>query len=317
MPERKRFAQHCFVARTSVGPRVLGTAVPRNPRPETRDPIRLGVHVPVAGGLVKAARHARSLGCECIQIFVRSARGWRGRTYPQAEIAEFTATLKKARISPVIVHSCYLVNLASPNRDPLKRSVLSVADDMARAVALGSSTVSTHFGHHAGAGPSAGLRTLANSIRLLLSVAPDGMQLLLENTAGRGSDMGSTWEDFARLFDLLDGDRRLGVCFDTCHAHAAGYRLDSARWVGRTLREFDRTLGLSRLRLIHLNDSLGEAGSRMDRHQHIGRGTIGDTGFRAFLRRREIRDRCAILETPIERPGDDRRNLRRAKMLRG
>jgi deoxyribonuclease-4 len=279
--------------------------------------MRLGVHVPVAAGLVKAARNACSLGCECIQVFARNARGWRGRTYRQAEIDEFRAILEKARISPVVVHSCYLVNLASPDRALLERSVLSVADDMVRAAALGSSTVSCHFGHHSGAGPAAGLRTLARSVRLLLSVAPDGMQLVLENTAGRGSDMGSNWEDFARLFDLLDGDERVGACFDTCHAHAAGHRLDSARWVGRTLREFDRALGLSRLRLIHLNDSLGEAGSHIDHHAHIGRGTIGDAGFRAFLRRRELRDRCAVLETPIDRPGDDRRNLKRAKMLRG
>ena len=188
---------------------------------------------------------------------------------------------------------------------------------MTRAVSLDGKTVVTHFGHHAGAGTGAGLRTLARSIRSLLAGAPDGMQLLLENTAGRGSEMGSAWEDFVRLLDLLDGDARVGVCFDTCHAYAAGYRLDSARWVGRSLREFDHALGLSRLRLIHLNDSHGAAGSHLDHHQHIGRGTIGQIGLRAFLRRREIRDRCAILETPIDRPGDDRRNLKRARMLRG
>ena len=128
--------------------------------------------------------------------------------------------------------------------------------------------------------------------------------------------MGGDWEHFAQLLDLLHGDEREGVCFDTCHAHAAGYRVDSARWIGRTLREFDRVIGLSRLRLIHLNDSHGAAGSHIDHHQHIGRGAIGDAGFRAFLRRREIRDRCAILETPIDRPGDDRRNLKRVRMLR-
>ena len=297
--------------------------------------MRLGVHVPVAAGLVKAARHARSLRCECLQIFARNARGWRGRTYTQDEIAEFRRILSKADISPLVVHSCYLANLASPDRALRERSLRSIADDMTRAVALGGTTVATHFGHHTGAGTGAGLRTLARSVRSLLAGAPDGLQLLLENTAGRGSEMGSTWEDFARLLDLLHGDERVGVCFDTCHAHAAGYRLDTARWVGRTLREFDRVVGLSRLRLIHLNDSHGAAGSHLDHHQHIGRGTIGDAGFRALLRRRDLRvpqacppavwrasacagpDRCAILETPIDQPGDDRRNLRRARTLRG
>jgi len=265
---------------------------------------------------VKAARRARSLGCECMQVFGRNARGWRGRIYSQDEIAELRRILGKADISPVVVHSCYLVNLASPGRALRQRSLRSVADDMVRAVALGGTTVVTHFGHHTGAGTDAGLRTLAQSIRSLLVGVPDGVQLLLENTAGRGSEMGTDWDEFARLLDLLHGDERVGVCFDTCHAHAAGHRLDRARWVGRTLREFGRVLGLPRLRLIHLNDCRAPAGSHIDHHAHIGRGTIGDTGLRVFLRRREIRDRCAILETPIDRPGDDRRNLRRAKLLR-
>jgi deoxyribonuclease-4 len=266
--------------------------------------------------MVRAARRARSLGCECIQVFARNARGWRGRTYSQAETAEFRSIVGRADISPIVVHSCYLVNLASPDRALRERSLRSVADDMVRAVALGGTTVVTHFGHHTGAGTNAGLRTLAQSIRSLLARAPDGVQLLLENTAGRGSEMGSTWAEFVRLLDLLHGDERVAVCFDTCHAHAAGHRLDTARWVGRTLREFDRALGLPRLRLIHLNDCRAPASSHIDHHQHIGRGTIGDVGFRAFLRRRKIRDRSAILETPIERPGDDRRNLRRARLLR-
>ena len=128
--------------------------------------------------------------------------------------------------------------------------------------------------------------------------------------------MGGEWDEFAQILDLLHGDERgVGVCFDTCHAHAAGHRVNSARWVGRTLREFENVVGLSRLRLIHLNDSHGAAGSHIDHHQHIGRGTIGDAGIRAFLRRRELRDRCAVLETPIDRPGDDRRNLKRARAL--
>jgi len=279
--------------------------------------VRLGVHVPVAGGLGKAARRARSLGCECIQVFARNARGWRGRSYRGGEVAEFRGILGRAGIAPVVVHSCYLANLASPDRALRERSLRSVADDMLRAVALGGATVVTHFGHHTGAGTEAGLTTLAQSIRSLLAGAPDSVQLLLENTAGRGSEMGSTWEEFVRLLQLLHGEKRVGVCFDTCHAHAAGHRLDRARWVGRTLREFHGALGISRLRLIHLNDSLGEAGSRVDHHQHIGQGTIGDAGFRALLRRREIGDRCAILETPMKRRGDDRRNLQRAKMLRG
>jgi deoxyribonuclease-4 len=266
--------------------------------------------------LIKAARHARSLRCECLQIFARNARGWRARTYRDDEIAGFREILASRDISPLVIHSCYLVNLASPDRELRDRSLSSVADDMARAHLLGGRFVVFHFGHHMGAGRDRALRTVAHGIRLLLAGAPDGVSLLLENSAGRGSELGGDWQDFTLLLDLLGGDSRVGVCFDTCHAHAAGYRLDSARWVGRALRGFDSALGLARLRLIHLNDCRAPAGSHIDHHQHIGRGTIGDAGLRALLHRRALRHRCAILETPIQRRGDDRRNLRRVWALR-
>ncbi len=278
--------------------------------------MRIGVHVPVSGGLVKAALHARSLKCECLQIFARNARGWRARTYREEEIAGFKEILAARSITPVVIHSCYLVNLASPDRELRERSLNSVADDMARAHLLGGHFVVFHFGHHMGEGRERALRTIARGVRWLLNNGPTDIHLLLENSAGRGSELGSDWQDFVQLFDLLDGEARVGVCFDTCHAHAAGYRLDTAKYVGKTLRDFGSALGLARLPLIHLNDCRAPAGSHIDHHQHIGRGTIGDDGFRALLQRRIIRDRCAILETPIERAGDDRRNLRHAWSLR-
>ncbi len=264
-----------------------------------------------------AARRARALGCECLQIFVRNARGWRGRTYAKAEVEGFRHILAVRDISPLVVHSCYLVNLASPDRALWNRSLRSVADDMARAAALGGRFVVFHFGHHMGAGTSRGLKTVASALRSLLSDGPSQVQLLLENSAGRGSEMGADWRDFAALLDLVGGDDRIGICFDTCHAHAAGHRLDGPRRVGRALRAADIAVGLSRVRLVHLNDCRAPAGSHVDHHQHIGRGTIGDVGLRSLLRRRELRGRCAILETPVERAGDDRRNLRRTKRLRG
>jgi len=277
--------------------------------------VRVGIHVPVSGGLAKAGTHARSLGCECLQIFARNSRGWRSRAYTELEIDAFRSTLAARDIAPLVVHSCYLVNLASPDRSLRERSLRSVADDMKRAALLGGGSVVFHFGHHMEAGRPRGLRRVAASLRSLLTGAPDGVDLLLENSAGRGSEMGGRWSDFADILDLLDGDDRVGVCFDTCHAHAAGYRLDGPRHVGRALREFDAIIGLARLRLLHLNDCRAPAGSHVDHHEHIGRGTIGDAGFRSLLRRRELRHHPAILETPVDRPGDDRRNLRRVRKL--
>ncbi|UCC68644.1 MAG: deoxyribonuclease IV, partial [Armatimonadota bacterium] len=238
--------------------------------------MRLGVHVPVAGGLVRAARRARSLRCECLQIFTRNPRGWRARSLSHEEVARFRELLNRHDIRPLVIHASYLVNLASPDRALWRRSLRAVAEDMERGALLGARFVVLHPGHHMRAGAAAGLRRLGRAARSLLAGAPDGMELLLENTAGRGTELGSDWGDFARLLDLLGDDERLGICFDTCHAHAAGYRLDSARCVARTIEEFKRALGPARLRLIHLNDCRGEAGAHRDLHEHIGRGTIGD-----------------------------------------
>jgi deoxyribonuclease-4 len=279
--------------------------------------MRLGVHVPVAGGLLRAARRARSLRCECLQIFTRNPRGWRTRSLPEGEIAAFRALLDRHDIHPLVIHASYLINLASPDRALRDRSLRAMVEDMARGALLGARFVVMHPGHHMGAGTAAGLRRIARAVKSLLRGAPDGVDLLLENTAGRGTELGAEWQEFVHLLDLLGGDGRVGVCFDTCHAHAAGHRLDSPRWVGRTLSQFKAALALDRLRLIHLNDCRGEAGARRDLHEHIGRGTIGDRGLGAVLRRRELRDLSAILETPMPRPGDDRRNLARARRLAG
>jgi deoxyribonuclease-4 len=279
--------------------------------------MRFGYHVMVGKGLVRAARHAQEIGCECMQMFARNARGWRARQYPEEEVAAFREVLAERDIAPLVIHANYLANLASPNRELRERSRRAVADDQQRAARLGARFVVVHTGHPIHGGPAAGLRRLAASVRSLLRETPEGVELLLENSAGGEGHLGGTWEQFAQLLDALDGDRRLGLCFDTCHAHAAGYRLDRPRWVGRTLRSFAGTLGLDRLRLIHLNDSMLPAGSGRDRHEHIGQGTIGDAGFRALLRRRELQDRCAILETPIRHADDDERNLAHVRELVG
>jgi deoxyribonuclease-4 len=277
--------------------------------------MRIGHHLPVSDGLLKTARRARSIGCECLAIFGRNPRGWRARTYAPDEVAGFRDSLARSDIQPLVIHGSYLVNLASPDRGLRHRSLGAVADDMERVARLGGRFVVLHPGHHMGAGVARGLRTLAASLRSLLAGAPTSVGLLLENMAGRGTELGGDWEQFVRLLDHLGGEPRVGICFDTCHAHAAGYRLDGPRWVARALREFDQALGLERLRLIHLNDCRGPAGARQDLHEHLGKGTIGERGLRALLRRRELRTLAAILETPIQRAGDDRRNLRRAKAL--
>jgi deoxyribonuclease IV len=278
--------------------------------------MRFGYHVMVGKGLVPAAHHAHEIGCDCLQIFARNARGWRSRDYPEAEVEQFRALRAEHGLVPLVIHSNYLVNLASPKEELRATSLRAVADDLARAERLGAAYVVTHAGHGMEGGLEGGMEQLIASTRTLLQEVPEGVSFLLENAAN-GRHLCGTWEHFAQVLDAVDGDSRLGVCFDTCHAHAAGHRLDSPHHVGRTLRAFDAALGLDRLRLLHLNDSLGEAGAGRDRHEHLGKGTIGDAGLRALVRRRELRDRCAILETPIRDPEDDARNLAHVRELAG
>lgn len=277
--------------------------------------MRLGYHLPVAGGLLKAAQRAEQIGCECLQIFARNARGWASREYPEAEVEAFRAALRERALAPLVIHSNYLVNLASPDRELREKSRRAVADDLRRAGLLGAEFVVTHSGHSPGEALAEGLKRLASSLKSLLPHVPTGVRFLLENSAG-AHHPGGRWEHFAALLDALGGDSRLGVCFDTCHAHAAGYALDTPRRVGQVLRGFDAAVGLERLGLIHLNDAKGPAGSGLDRHAHLGQGTIGEAGLRAVLRRRELRNRAAILETPIHDPEDDLRNLEHARGLR-
>lgn len=277
--------------------------------------MRLGYHLSVAGGLVRAARRARDIGAECLQIFPRNARGWSSRVYPDREVAAFREERARHGLYPLVIHSNYLVNLASPDRKLLAVSRKVVADDLVRAGRLGATFVVTHPGHPVGEDVETGLARLAESVRLLLPSVPSGVRFLLENTAGGDAHLGGRWEHFAQVIEGVGGDARLAVCFDTCHAHAAGYRLDSPRHVGLTLRGFADVLGLDRLALIHLNDCRCEWGGHRDRHEHIGKGSIGDAGFRALLRRRDLRDRAAILETPIRKKEDDARNLAHVREL--
>ncbi len=295
----------------------IGADRRRNLPARREELVRLGYHISVAGGLVKAAERAEGIGCECLQIFARNARGWASRQYPAAEVEAFRAALRERDLRPLVIHSNYLVNLASPNRELRGKSLRAVADDLHRAGMLGAEFVVTHSGHTMGESIGTGLKRLARSVRTLLRGAPEGVRFLLENSAGGEAHLGGRWEHFAQVLDLLEGDPRLGVCFDTCHAHAAGYRLDTPRRVGEAIRAFADILGLERLGMIHLNDSKGAAGEHRDRHEHLGKGTIGNAGLRAILRRRELRDRCAIMETPIREPEDDLRNLRHAQRLRG
>lgn len=269
----------------------------------------MGAHVSVAGGLDKAFPRAIESSCTALQIFTKNANRWQGKSISDAEVSAFRQAWQESAIGPVIAHGAYLINLASPKNDVWEKSKAALYDELCRCARLGVTTLVVHPGAHLGAGAEVGLERVRAALREVLQEAPRQVRLLLENTAGQGSYLGG---DFAHLAALLEGfdEQGIGVCFDTCHAHAAGYDLATDEGYTRTMAEFDRLVGLGKIKIFHLNDCLQGCGSKIDRHTHIGQGTIGRGGFACLMRDRRFVKIPMILETPKgDREEMDRINL--------
>jgi len=263
----------------------------------------LGAHVSTAGGLANAFARGRELGCEALQIFVKSPSQWRGRALAAEEVAAFAAERAAGTAPPLVAHAAYLINLAAPDPAILGKSRAALADELSRAAALGLEGVVVHPGAHLGEGVEAGLDAVARSLDAILAELPAaGPRVLLELTAGQGTVLGHTLEQLRAMRDRTARADRVGYCLDTCHAFAAGYDLATAGAVDRFVDEVARVLGWEHVACWHLNDSVGALGSRKDRHANIGGGEIGREGFRRLLAAPESAARPMILETPL---GDD------------
>ena len=272
-------------------------------------PLPIGAHMSIAGGLSRAFGRGEKLGCTAIQVFTKNANRWQAKALTGEETAAFRLAWETSPIGPVLAHDSYLINLAAPDQDVWHRSLAAFADEMQRCAALGIPFLVMHPGAHLGTGEAAGLERIVEAFRRLFAEAPSGVTVLLENTAGQGSYLGGRFAHLAEIMEKVPGGR-FGVCFDTCHAFAAGYDLGSAEGYAAVMEEFDRLIGLSRLCAFHLNDTRKGLGSRVDRHEHIGRGAIGRAGFRALLRDFRLRNVPKILETPKgEDDACDRMNL--------
>jgi deoxyribonuclease-4 len=276
-----------------------------------------GAHMSIAGGLHNALLAAKAARCEAVALFVKSSNRWDARPLTAKEIRTFRRTRAETRISPAVAHASYLVNLASPDDRLWERSVAGLGVELERCGALGIPYLVVHPGAHTGSGEAAGLRRIAAALdRLHAAHRGRDPRILLETTAGQGTCLGHRFEHLRAVLDLVRAPDRLGVCFDTCHVFAAGYDLRTPRAYGDTMREFDRVVGIRRIRAFHLNDSQKELGSRVDRHTHIGKGFLGREAFRSLVRDPRFRRRPMILETPKE--GEmDRANLRLLRALRG
>jgi deoxyribonuclease-4 len=273
------------------------------------------MHVSITGTIDQAADRAKELGLQTFQMFTRNPRGWKFRKLDEEEVNEFKRKAQLYSLTPLVSHMPYLPNLSSPRKVIYNKSLKSLNAELDRCATLGIPYVVTHLGSHLGKGADIGLEKLVAAVNQGLSHNKSDVMLLLENTAGTKNSMGSTFEEMKRIFDGVENKERVGVCFDTAHAFAAGYDLRTSEGVNSTLTKFDSVLGVRLLRVVHLNDSKGELGSGRDRHEHIGLGYIGEPGFRAFLHHTAVRDLPLIMETPIDSRRDDVGNLQKVREL--
>jgi len=258
--------------------------------------MRFGYHVKLAGDPVSAIENGVKAGCDCIQVFPGSPQQWGTREITDEEAGGFRKARSEAGIDPVIIHSIYLVNMASPSPQVFERSVSSLASALTKADRMGANAVVTHIGNHKGEGEKKGLRRIAGAVNSCLERSPGDSMLLLETTAGAGTSIGGRFEQFGEVFDICGAPDRLGVCLDTCHVFAAGYDISTPGGVDAALEELDEFIGLDRLKLLHLNDSKAECGSHKDRHEHIGEGMIGLEAFRYMVNHEVLKDIPAIIE---------------------
>jgi deoxyribonuclease-4 len=280
--------------------------------------LRVGVHTSIAGALENAAHRAKRLGCDTFQMFSANPRGWNTLEPTAEDYARFRAARARHGLSPVVVHDNYLINLAAPEPDKREQSVAAFRREIQRALALGADYLVTHPGSARGSSATEAIRACVESLRRAADGLPlNGLMVLVENTAGQGSAIGRTFEEVAEIIDGASRDLPAGACLDTAHCFEAGYAIHTREGLRETLRQLEASLGLDKVRVIHANDSKTAFGSHADRHQHIGRGEIGTEAFRRIVRHPKLRQLPFICETPIDRPGDDRRNLRMMRELAG
>jgi deoxyribonuclease IV len=292
----------------------------RSPR-KRRSPLtsrRIGIHTSSAGGMHNAAERAYHLGCNTLQIFSSSPRQWAPYDLSEAQCSEMNRLRARYDLKPLVIHTNYLVNLASSNELFLQKSVEAFRGEIERAMSLCAEYLVLHPGSFRGADREQGLLRTAAAIAAAtqgLDLAKAGLTILIENTAGSEFSLGGSFEQVAEVIHRLDAIVPVGACIDTCHMHVAGYDIVSEGGLYATLRDLDATVGLSRVKVWHCNDAKAARSSKLDRHQQIGKGTIGKEAFRILLNDLRLAHAAFIAETPIEKPGDDRRNVETLKAL--
>jgi deoxyribonuclease-4 len=282
-----------------------------------KENLLLGAHMSIGGGVHTAIERGRSINCTAIQMFVKNNMQWFARPLTHDEIRAFVEHRQRGELLSIFAHANYLINLAATNPQFHANSMRSLSEELIRADQLELPFLVMHPGAHLGAGEDAGLEKIVASIDAIFRVIPNvKTRIALETTAGQGSCLGHRFEHIAYIIESVREPERLCVCIDTAHLFAAGYDLGTESGIKKTFREFDRTIGLRRLAAIHVNDSKTARGSRVDRHQHIGKGQIGLDAFRFIMRDRRFRKIPKVLETPKGKAmHEDIENLGRLRRL--
>ncbi len=277
----------------------------------------LGVHISGVSNISEAPAKAAALGCNTMQIFSRSPQRWRDKFIDSVDADKFIQAGKRSKISPLVIHVPYLINLASPDPKLYEASIKAYIEDMKEAQALNADYVVTHMGSHKKTSEDAGIERFTAALnKVIKKTAGSSVMILLENTAGSGSWLGYKFAHHKRILAGLEDKKRAGICLDTAHAYAAGYDIADKRGLETMLDEIEGAAGLSRLKVIHLNDSRDELGSRHDRHEHIGKGHIGLAGMRRIVNHPRLRALPFILETPKTDERSDKMNLKTVRSLR-
>jgi len=275
--------------------------------------MRLGAHMSISGGVDKAVGRGQEVGCEAMQIFTKNSNQWKDKPLSPAEIKGFRDGCATAGIAPVIAHSAYLINLAAPAEALYEKSIQAFLRELQRCELLGIPYLVVHPGAHMGTGEEQGLTRVAAAINRIDHAASNlQAKMALEVTAGQGSSLAYKFEHFAAILAQVDAPERLGFCLDTCHLFAAGYDFRTRQGYDQMMDAWDDLVGIERIRVIHLNDSKKDLGSRVDRHEHIGQGYIGITGFEFLLNDRRLSELPMVLETPK----DDNADVRNLQTLR-
>ncbi len=276
----------------------------------------LGAHMSIAGGVFNAPAHGREATCEVIQIFTKSNNQWKAKPLTDEDVRKFLDAQSETGVSVACAHDSYLINLASPKDDLYQKSCDAFAEEMQRCDLLGVANLVMHPGSHVEEGEEYGLQRVADAFNTIIDNDPDGkVTICIETTAGQGTNLGHTFEHMAQIIDLVEAKDRFGVCLDTCHIFAAGYPMATEKDYKKTIKQFNDIIGLDRLKVIHMNDSKKEAGSRVDRHEAIGQGFIGAEPFGFFLNDKRLKKVPKILETPKKSPAEDIENLNRLRSL--